>query len=82
MQADVVEYCVNKGIVLTSYSPLGSDNSPLLKNPIVVKVAEKHGVHPANILISYQANKPLHTVLPKSVKKERVEGEHSHPYDA
>jgi glycerol 2-dehydrogenase (NADP+) len=60
-QDDVVEYCQSKGIVLTAYSPLGSDNSPLLKNETVAKIAQKYGVQPANILISLHANKPMHT---------------------
>jgi len=71
-QHDVVEFCTKKGIVLTAYSPLGSDNSPLLTNEVVVKIAEKHKVQPANILISLQANKPNHVVLPKSVTNERI----------
>jgi len=71
-QHDVVEYCTKKGIVLTAYSPLGSDNSPLLKNETVIKLAEKHKVQPANILISLQANRPNVTVLPKSVTNERI----------
>jgi len=64
--------CKEKGIVLTAYSPLGSDNSPLLANPIVVKIAEKHNVHPANVLISIWANADNTTVIPKSVTKSRI----------
>jgi glycerol 2-dehydrogenase (NADP+) len=60
-QDDVVEYCQSKGIVLTAYSPLGSDNSPLLKNETVTKIAQKYGVQPANVLISLHANKPMRT---------------------
>lgn len=59
-QDDVVEFCQSKGIVLTAYSPLGSDNSPLLKNEVVNRLATKYGVLPANVLISLHANKPLH----------------------
>ncbi|KAG8761163.1 hypothetical protein FRC12_009443 [Ceratobasidium sp. 428] len=55
-QTDVVEFCRSKGIVLTAYSPLGSDNSPLLSDPTVTKIAKKHGVHPARILVSLWAN--------------------------
>ncbi|KAG9086351.1 hypothetical protein FRC06_003137, partial [Ceratobasidium sp. 370] len=43
-------------IALTAYSPLGSDNSPLLSDPTVTKIANKHGVHPARILVSLWAN--------------------------
>jgi hypothetical protein len=52
VQQEIVDYCANRGIVLTAYFPLGSDRSPLLKNPIVVKLVDKHNVQPANILIS------------------------------
>ncbi|KAF7360443.1 Aldo-ket-red domain-containing protein [Mycena venus] len=69
---DVLEFCRKKGIVVTAYSPLGSDNSPLLTNEIVTKLAEKYNVTPANILISLQANKPGVTVLPKSVTNSRI----------
>ncbi|KAG9313434.1 Aldo keto reductase [Chiua virens] len=71
-QKDVVDYCITKGIIITAYSPLGSDNSPLLANPVVGKIAAKYSVHPANVLISLHANKPFHTVLPKSVTNSRI----------
>jgi len=71
-QEDLVEYCRSKGIVVTAYSPLGSDNSPLLTDPVVKKIAEKYSVHPANILISLQANRPGVTVVPKSVTNSRI----------
>jgi glycerol 2-dehydrogenase (NADP+) len=58
VQQDVVDYCTSRGIALTAYSPLGSNDSPLLKNAIVLKLAEKYNVQPANILISLQANRP------------------------
>ncbi|KAJ7266895.1 Aldo keto reductase [Mycena haematopus] len=69
---DVLDFCRSKGIVVTAYSPLGSDNSPLLANEVVTKLAEKYNVTPANVLISLQANKPGVTVLPKSVTNSRI----------
>jgi len=71
-QQDVVDYCTSKGIALTSYSSLGSEKSPLLENAVVQKLAKKHNVTPANILISLQANRPNVTVLAKSVTNERI----------
>ena len=58
LQDDVLEACAAKGIVITAYSPLGSDNSPLLANEVVTRIAEKHGVSSANVLVSFQANTP------------------------
>ncbi|KAL0959923.1 hypothetical protein HGRIS_011588 [Hohenbuehelia grisea] len=71
-QLELVEFCRKKGIVVTAYSPLGSDGSPLLKNEVVNKIAAKYDVAPANVLISLQANRPGVTVLPKSVTNERI----------
>lgn len=71
-QLELVEYCTSKGILVTAYSPLGSDGSPLQKNPVVVKLAEKYKVQPANILVSLQANRDNVVVIPKSVTPSRI----------
>lgn len=68
----MLEFCAEKGIFVTAYFPLGSDNSPLLTNEIVVKIAKAHDVAPANVLISLQANKPNVSVLAKSVTNSRI----------
>ncbi|KAG5640111.1 hypothetical protein DXG03_001185 [Asterophora parasitica] len=57
-QQDVVDFSRSKGIAITAYSPLGSDNSPLLNHEVVKKVADKYQTQPANVLISLQANRP------------------------
>jgi glycerol 2-dehydrogenase (NADP+) len=71
-QQEVVDLCVSKGIAVTAYSPLGSEGAPLLKNPTVVKIAEKYNVKPGTILISMHANRPNVNVLPKSVTNDRI----------
>ncbi|KAI0045014.1 Aldo/keto reductase [Auriscalpium vulgare] len=73
LQDDVLEASAKHGIVVTAYSPLGSDNSPLHDNEIVARIAKKYNVTPANILISFQANTPNVNVLAKSVTKSRIE---------
>ena len=67
-----MQYCRAKGVALTAYSPLGSSDSPLLANATVARIAAAHGVAPANVLISLQANRPDVAVLTKSVTPERV----------
>lgn len=69
-QHDLHEYCRNKGILLQAYCPLGSTNSPLLKDEELLRIAKKNAVSPATILISYQVNRGI-VVLPKSVTSSR-----------
>jgi len=71
-QTEVVEHSTKHGILVTSYSPLGSEKSPLLTDDIIVKIAKKHNVEPAAILISFQVAHPTRSVLPKSVTPKRI----------
>ncbi|EPT02123.1 hypothetical protein FOMPIDRAFT_1041035 [Fomitopsis schrenkii] len=71
-QEELVQLCRSKGIAVTAYSPLGSDNAPLGAHPVVQEIARKHGVTPHNILISFHANRPDVNVIPKSVTPERI----------
>jgi hypothetical protein len=58
LETEVLVACEKAGIVVTAYSPLGSDESPLLKNDVVVRLAEKYKITPANVLVSFQVNTP------------------------
>ncbi|KAI8369124.1 NADP-dependent oxidoreductase domain-containing protein [Choanephora cucurbitarum] len=70
-QDELVNYCKEKGIIVTAYSPLGSTDSPLLKDEVVAKIAEKNNVSPAQILISWGAKRG-YSVIPKSVTASRI----------
>lgn len=50
---EIRDYCRDKGIHVTAYSPLGSTGGPLFKEEGVQKVAQKHDVSPATVLLSY-----------------------------
>jgi hypothetical protein len=52
-QQEVVDFCKEKGIHITAYSPLGSTGTPLFKDESVLEVAKKHNVGAATILLSY-----------------------------
>lgn len=54
-QNDIYRLCRDKGIRIMAYSPLGSTGGPLFKEPTVKKVAEKHGVDPAAVLLSWHS---------------------------
>lgn len=71
-QPKLLEFCKNKNIVVEAYSPLGSTDSPFLKNETLVGLANKYNVEPANILISWAVWRGT-VVLPKSTNPARIE---------
>jgi len=78
-QWDLFDYCSGENIHLTAYSPLGSrdrsnkgeDEPDLFENPTIKAIAEKHDKTPAQILISWAANRGT-AVIPKSTNPERI----------
>jgi diketogulonate reductase-like aldo/keto reductase len=52
-QQEIVDFCREKGIHVTAYSPLGSTGSPLFGDEVVKEVARKHGVGAVGVLLSY-----------------------------
>ena len=56
-----------------AYSPLGSTGGPLFTAEPVVKIAEKHGVKPSAVLLSYHSAFPVPPFFPNycSVKKKK-----------
>ncbi|KAK4215860.1 D-galacturonate reductase [Rhypophila decipiens] len=70
-QQEIVDLCKAKGIHIMAYSPLGSTGGPLFKAEPVIKIAQKHGVKPAAVLLSYHYPRKS-TVLAKSTNPERI----------
>lgn len=70
-QHELFDYCKSKGIVMEAYSPLGSTGAPLLKEVAIAKIAEKYGVSPATVTISWAVSRGT-VVLPKSVSEKRI----------
>jgi alcohol dehydrogenase (NADP+) len=80
-QEAMLEFCRKKGILVTAYSPLGSGDRPagmkksgeptLLDNPVIQRVAAKHGVTPAQVLLAWGLSRKT-VVIPKSVHPERM----------
>ncbi|KAH3667147.1 hypothetical protein OGAPHI_002796 [Ogataea philodendri] len=69
---ELLAYCKEQGIVVEAYSPLGSAQSSLLKDPQLTALSEKKGISPATLLISWGLQRDT-VVLPKSVTPSRIE---------
>jgi alcohol dehydrogenase (NADP+) len=80
-QQSMLDFCRMENIFLTAYSPLGSQdrmpsfkakNEPsLLENPVIVKIAKKHKVTTAQVLINWAITRGT-SVIPKSVNPGRL----------
>lgn len=80
-QQALVDYCLDKGIHVTAYSPLGSldrseqmkkaDEPSLLENDIIDNIAKKHDCSSAQVLIAWAAQRGT-SVIPKSVNPVRL----------
>jgi glycerol 2-dehydrogenase (NADP+) len=63
-QQEIVDFCKEKGIHITAYSPLGSTGSPLFTAEPIVAVAKKRGVSPASVLLSWHSTFSLPIQFP------------------
>lgn len=70
-QRDLVQFCESHGILMESYSPLGSGGAPVLKLPQAIEIAKKHNVTASEILLSYHVSAGR-IVLPRSHNPKRL----------
>ena len=62
-QDELIDFCKSQDIMVTAYAPLGSFDRPdimkmkdepiLIKNPLVLDIAEKHNITPAGVLLAW-----------------------------
>jgi glycerol 2-dehydrogenase (NADP+) len=67
-QTELLDYCRNKGIVVTAYSPSGHEK--VRSDPTIVALAEKYKVTPTQIILAWHLARGV-VALPKSANIDR-----------
>lgn len=78
-QNDLIDFCEKNMIAVTAYSPLGSrdraykhpDEPSVIENPVIVEIAERLKVSPAQVLLAWQLQRNV-IVIPKSIHVDRI----------
>jgi alcohol dehydrogenase (NADP+) len=79
-QSEFLDYHKENGIHVTAYSPFGNQNviydsgskvQTLIEHPVIKKVADKHGVTGAEVVLAWGINRGT-SVIPKSVNENRI----------
>ncbi|KAI8047213.1 NADP-dependent oxidoreductase domain-containing protein [Gilbertella persicaria] len=70
-QPELVEFCQKNNVHVTAYSPLGATNSPLMKEKVVLDIAQKHHASFAQVLLAWGIQRGC-SVIPKSVTPSRI----------
>jgi len=69
-QRELLRYCREKGIRLEAWSPLMMGGE-VLQEPVIRRIAEKHGKTPAQIILRWDIQQDVVTI-PKSVTESRL----------
>jgi len=72
-QHKLVKFCQDHDIQVIAYCPLGGTGNPSpFKDPVINEVAKKNGMTPAQVILSWNAQRNV-IVIPKSVTPSRIE---------
>uniref|UniRef100_A0A914WIJ7 NADP-dependent oxidoreductase domain-containing protein n=1 Tax=Plectus sambesii TaxID=2011161 RepID=A0A914WIJ7_9BILA len=78
-QTKLINFCKEKGIEVTAYSPLGNMATPfrkegqanLLEDPVILEIAKHHNKSPAQVIIHWSIQRGV-IVIPKSTSEHRL----------
>ena len=70
-QKEIRELMHKDNVKLEAWGPLGQGNKEMLKDPVIVKLAEKYGKNVGQVMLRFEVQEGVIT-LPKSTNPERI----------
>lgn len=71
-QHELRHLMAENNVTLEAWAPLGQGNMALLKEPIIVKMAEKYGKDSGQIILRFEHQEGI-IIFPKSVRESRIQ---------
>ncbi len=71
-QKAMIDFCASQNIAITAYSPLSSSDNPVLKDKVILKIAENHSKTAAQISLRWALQRGV-TAIPKSSTLSRIQ---------
>ncbi len=68
---EVIDYCSERGISVTVWSPLGGTGGSILDDPVLNELSEKYKKSPAQVVIRWHLQRGV-VVIPKSLHQNRI----------
>ena len=68
---DVIDYCKDRGITVTVWSPLGGTGGNILEDAVLRELSEKYGKSQAQVVIRWHLQRDV-VVIPKSLHQKRI----------
>ena len=68
---ELIDYCFSRDIAVEVWSPLGGTGGNLLQDETLVRLAQKYGRTPAQIVLRWGIQRNV-VVIPKSTHRERI----------
>lgn len=71
-QKNLLEFCNKNMIQMVAYSPLGGDKREVLKDDIIIEIAKRNNITPAQVVLAWNMNRGV-GVIPKSISEDHLQ---------
>ena len=70
-QSEILEFCIENGIVLTAYSPLGQER--VIGNEVLEGIAKQYGKTAAQVVLRWLIQQEMVAAIPKASNRAHIE---------